>query len=68
MRRQLKRLWFRLRFTWYLWREVKYDGLGHKIQWWYALSWAWDLKWWGLDEYPEESPIFSKNQGETPLA
>jgi hypothetical protein len=49
MRLRLKRLWFRLRFAWYLWHQVKYDGTGHKIQWWAALPWAWDLAWWGID-------------------
>lgn len=33
-------------FTWRLWRKVKYDGTGHRITIWYAITWAADRKFW----------------------
>jgi hypothetical protein len=65
MRLRLKRLWFRLRFAWYLWHEVKYDGTGHKIEWWYALPWAWDLEWWGFNPLTLEREINNQGEGHT---
>lgn len=35
-----------IRFTWHLWRHVRYDGTGHKIGLWYAATWAADRKFW----------------------
>jgi len=38
----------RLRFAWYLWREVRYDGTFHRISPFYAITWAWDDNFWRI--------------------
>jgi len=48
--RLLRKVRFILRFAWYLWHNVREDGGGHKIDPWYALTWAADFKWWGINE------------------
>lgn len=44
--------WFHIWLTlvWFLWRQVKVDGLGNKIHWWDALSWATDFAYRGINE------------------
>lgn len=34
-------------FAWHLWRGVGYDGTGHRIDFWYAVTWAADRQFWG---------------------
>lgn len=65
MKKWFKRLCFRLRFAWFLWHDVKYDGLGNKIEWWIALPWAWDLKWWGFNPQTLEREVYDRGEDHT---
>jgi len=38
--------WRWLYRAWFLWRVVKYDGLGNKISFWDAVTWAADTLFW----------------------
>jgi hypothetical protein len=52
------------KFAWYLWRHERYDGTGHKIGIWYAITLAADREFWGLtnereDEFEREDESLS---------
>ena len=44
----MKGLRRRLAMAWYLWRQVKFDGLGNRIRWWEVWQWAGDEVYWGI--------------------